>query len=229
MLAGRPNAGKSSLFNCLAGAGRAIVTETPGTTRDLVTETVDVEGIPMTVVDTAGVHGAAADPIEVEGIARAVAARDVAHLIVVVLDRSRPLDGDDRALLDATAGRPRVVVANKAISWRPGMASRSTVRIRSSCPRRRVKESTVCAQRSWSCRGEATARRAGDHERASRRSADERARGARPRPDAARAETPEEFVLADLTEARRRLEEVTGARTSDDVLHEIFARFCIGK
>ena len=114
VLAGRPNAGKSSLFNCLAGAGRAIVTATPGTTRDLVTETVEVEGIPMTVVDTAGVHGAAADPIEVEGIARAVAARDIAHLVVVVLDRSRPLDGDDRALLAATAGRPRVVVANKA-------------------------------------------------------------------------------------------------------------------
>ncbi len=114
VLAGRPNAGKSSLFNCLAGKGRAIVTATPGTTRDLVTETVEIEGIPMTVVDTAGVHGAAADPVEVEGIARAVAARDVAHLVVVVLDRSRSLDGDDRALLDATAGRPRVVVANKA-------------------------------------------------------------------------------------------------------------------
>ena len=70
-IAGRPNAGKSSLFNPLAGAGRAIVTELPGTTRDLLTEVVDIDGLPMTLVDTAGLRGDAADAVEAEGIARA--------------------------------------------------------------------------------------------------------------------------------------------------------------
>jgi len=111
-LAGRPNAGKSSLFNCLAGHGRAIVTDTPGTTRDLVTETVDVDGIPITLVDTAGVRAGAVDPIEIEGIARAIAVRNVADIVVVVVDRSRSLDADDRALLESTTTRRRVVVAS---------------------------------------------------------------------------------------------------------------------
>ncbi len=68
----------------------------------------------MTLVDTAGIRQGASDPVEVEGMARAVAAQDVAHVIMVVLDRSRPLDDDDRALLDGTRDRLRVVVANKA-------------------------------------------------------------------------------------------------------------------
>jgi tRNA modification GTPase len=230
VLAGRPNAGKSSLFNCLAGAGRAIVTATPGTTRDLVTETIEVEGIPMTVVDTAGVHGDAADPIELEGIARAVAARDIAHLVVVVLDRSRSLDADDRTLLAATAGRARVVVANKAdlpAAWN-GEA------LDGAAP---VVVSAATGQGVDHLRAALVVAAAGEATRdvpaitnvrhvdllTSARTALDRALGA------ARTGTPEEFVLADLNEARRRLEEVTGARTSDDVLHEIFARFCIGK
>ena len=68
----------------------------------------------MTFVDTAGVHSGAVDPVELEGIARAVAVRDVASVLVIVLDQSRPLDADDYALLDSTRERPRVVVANKA-------------------------------------------------------------------------------------------------------------------
>jgi tRNA modification GTPase len=229
-LAGRPNAGKSSLFNCLAGQGRAIVTDTPGTTRDLVTETVDLGGIPMTLVDTAGVHAGATEAVEVEGIARAVAVRDVAHVILVVLDQSRALDADDRALLDLTAVRRRVIVANKSDlppAWDAGalngaaaiFASATTgegvdrlraalVEVAAGEPLRDVPAITNI--RHVELLGGA-------------RAALERAQAA------AGTGTPEEFVLADLHEARQRLEEVTGARTSDDVLHEIFARFCIGK
>jgi tRNA modification GTPase len=229
-LAGRPNAGKSSLFNCLAGQGRAIVTDTPGTTRDLVTETVDVDGIPMTFVDTAGVHAGAVDPVEVEGIARAVAVRDVAHVILVVLDRSRSLDADDRALLEATTARPRVIVANKsdlAAAWDAGALNGAAA----------VGASATTGQGVDRLRAALVEAAAGEPMRdvpaitnvrhvdllAGARAALERAEAA------ARAGTPEEFVLADLNEARRRLEEVTGARTSDDVLHAIFDRFCIGK
>ena len=102
-IAGRPNAGKSSLFNQLAGAGRAIVADAPGTTRDLLTETIDVEGVPMTIVDTAGVRRDAVDAVETEGIARAVAARATAAVTVLVVDRSLPLTPDDRDLIEATA------------------------------------------------------------------------------------------------------------------------------
>src|SRR5688572_21220585 len=113
VLAGRPNVGKSSLFNALAGAARAIVTDVPGTTRDLITEPVDVHGIAVTLVDTAGAREAR-DIVEREGVARGQQARDVADLIIVVLDRSEPLTADDDTLLHETASRPRLVVANKS-------------------------------------------------------------------------------------------------------------------
>jgi tRNA modification GTPase len=228
-IAGRPNAGKSSLFNRLAGAGRAIVTEIPGTTRDLLTETIDVDGIPMTVVDTAGIRGGANDPIELEGIRRAAAARDVAHVIALVLDRSRPLDDDDRELLAATATRPRVIVANKSDLdpvWTLSAVGAPVVsvsaetgdgidRLRTAIVDAASGEPTRDVPAITNVRHADLVRRA--------RAALERAAAA------AAAKTPEEFVLADLTEARRRLEEITGARTPDDVLKAIFERFCIGK
>ncbi|HEV3485838.1 MAG TPA: tRNA uridine-5-carboxymethylaminomethyl(34) synthesis GTPase MnmE, partial [Vicinamibacterales bacterium] len=112
-IVGPPNSGKSSLFNYLAGAGRAIVTDVPGTTRDLLTEVVDIDGIPITLVDTAGVRTRPSDAIEAEGIARATHARSIAALTLLVLDRSRELSADDRALVSAP-DRARVVVANKS-------------------------------------------------------------------------------------------------------------------
>ena len=93
---GRPNAGKSTLFNALAGARRAIVTDTPGTTRDLVTEVVDIDGLPLTLVDTAGLRVDPSDAVEIEGIARARSAAAVADLLLVVLDGSRAVDEEDR-------------------------------------------------------------------------------------------------------------------------------------
>src|SRR5436189_65500 len=104
-IVGRPNAGKSSLFNRLAGAARAIVTDVPGTTRDLLTERVDVGGVPLTIVDTAGLREGAGDAIEEEGISRARRAGEAADLVLVVLDRSRALTDDDEAVLAHTASR----------------------------------------------------------------------------------------------------------------------------
>ena len=109
---GRPNVGKSTLFNALLGAGRAIVTATPGTTRDLLTETMDFDGVPVTLVDTAGIR-ATEDRVESEGVDRALRAADVARLVVLMLDRSRPLEAPDRELLARTASADRVVVVNK--------------------------------------------------------------------------------------------------------------------
>jgi tRNA modification GTPase len=234
-IVGRPNAGKSSLFNALAGAGRAIVTEIPGTTRDLLTEVVDVDGIPMTFVDTAGIRSGADDPVEVEGIARALAARDVAHAIVVVLDRSRPLTADDRAILAATEKRPgqgRVVVANKCDlppMWAiedSGIVGAEVLQVSAKTAAgldslRAALVNTVGGDAARDVPAITNIRHVALIEQA--RSALERAAAA------AGARTPEEFVAADLAEARRHLEEVTGRRTPDDVLQAIFERFCIGK
>jgi tRNA modification GTPase len=229
-IVGRPNAGKSSLFNRLAGAGRSIVTDVPGTTRDLVTEVVDLGGIPMTLVDTAGLRGSAADAVEVEGMARAHAARRVADLTVVVLDRSRPVSEDDEKILQLTADGPRVVVANKSD-------------LRAAWPADRISAAAVCVSAATGF-GFAELRAAMTDALAGRERLRDtpavtnmrhvellsKARAALRRAAAAAAAgTPEEFVAADVNEARNLLEEVTGARTADDVLHAIFERFCIGK
>jgi tRNA modification GTPase len=229
VIAGRPNAGKSSLFNRLAGAGRAIVTDTPGTTRDLLTEVIDVDGVPMTFVDTAGVREGATDPIELEGMARAIAARDVAHVVLVVLDRSRPMDDDDRRLIASTARSRRVIAGNKSDLAAVWNATDNVVGM--------VDVSAKTGHGIESLRAEVAAAAGGEPLRdtpaiTNVRHADllSRARDALIRAaTAASSQTPEEFVLADLDEARLAIEEVTGARTPDDVLQEIFAKFCIGK
>ena len=234
MIVGRPNAGKSSLFNALAGAGRAIVTDVPGTTRDLVTEIVDIDGVPVTLVDTAGLRATPADAVEAEGIARARAARGVADLVD---RRARSLAAarrdDDRALLRRHGGRAaarrREQVRTLPAAWtrddRPARICRVSALTGDGLDELRAAIARGARRR------ERAARHAGGHERAPRRRCWTRrasaldARGAR-RP---RRGTPEEFVLADLNEARGRLEEITGARTPDDVLHAIFETFCIGK
>jgi tRNA modification GTPase len=230
VIAGKPNAGKSSLFNALAGAGRAIVTAHPGTTRDLLTETIDVEGVPMTVVDTAGIRADALDPVELEGIARATAARDVAHVILVVLDRSRPLDDDDRRLICETMSRPRVVVASKCDlvpAWDGhGLPEIDVIPVSAvtGAGLDRLRTSLAVSAAGEPLRDvPAITNVRHVHLLESARVALERAA------TAAAANTPEEFVLADLNDARTRLEEVTGLRTPDDVLQAIFERFCIGK
>ncbi len=110
---GKPNVGKSTLFNWLVGTDRAIVTAIPGTTRDLVTESIDFEGIRLAVVDTAGIR-TSDDHVEREGVLRARQAAAVADVAIVVCDISRPLEAEDEEVLAATAGVRRVVVGNKA-------------------------------------------------------------------------------------------------------------------
>jgi tRNA modification GTPase len=230
VIVGRPNSGKSSLFNRLAGAGRAIVTDIPGTTRDLVTEVIDMDGAAITLVDTAGLHGAPADPVEQEGIARARAAEEVADLVIVVLDRSRALTEDDRALLAAGSRRQHLVVANKCDlpgAWLPETAGASVLQISAKQGsglehlRREIAVRLSATDRLHDTPAVTNTRHVALLSKAL--AALQRAAAA------AREGTPEEFVAADLAEARARLEEVTGARTPDDVLEAIFSRFCIGK
>jgi tRNA modification GTPase len=240
VIAGRPNVGKSSIFNALAGDNRAIVTEIAGTTRDLLTELVEVGGLLVTLVDTAGWRDAA-DVIEREGVSRAEKARAVADLVLVVLDRSEPLMAEDERLLDDTAHRARIVVVNKSDrpdAWNPSalIASHTDGRPGPSRP--------VCVSAKTGA-GLETLREAIVRELTGSESLrdaaaisncrhialleDARASLASARQAAAAGGTPEEFVLTDLQAARVRFDEVVGARTTEDVLEHIFERFCIGK
>jgi tRNA modification GTPase len=230
VIAGRPNTGKSSLFNRLAGAGRAIVTEIPGTTRDLLTEVVDVHGVPVTLVDTAGMRQHPADAIEAEGIARAAGARAVAALTLVVLDRSAPLTADDRQLLEETEGSARVVIANKADlpaaagSWDPGAPA---VHV-SALTGEGFDELHDAILRAMEASPEERDVPAITNARHADLLAQVR-RGLTRAAAAAAVSVPEEFVLADVHEARALLEEITGRRHADAIVHAIFERFCIGK
>ena len=115
-IVGRPNVGKSSLFNRLVERERAIVTATPGTTRDLVSETVAIGGIPVKLVDTAGIRQAL-DEAESIGIRKSMEALADADLVLVVLDASQGETAEDAELLRQAENRPAIVVGNKA-TWR---------------------------------------------------------------------------------------------------------------
>jgi tRNA modification GTPase len=226
---GRPNAGKSSLFNRLAGADRAIVTDVPGTTRDLVTERVEIEGIAVTLVDTAGVHGSPADVVEREGMSRSRAAQDVADLVLAVVDGSAPLTADDRRMLEATAGRPRVVAMTKSDLPAAGSGDGLGGVAVSALTGAGLEELRRAIAAALSTGGEIS-RDVPAVTNARHAVLLAQASGALTRAaEAAASGTPEEFVAEDLSDARRALEEITGARTPDDVLRVIFERFCIGK
>ena len=251
VLAGRPNVGKSSLFNVLAGNERAIVTEIPGTTRDLVTERIDLGGLPITLVDTAGWRETS-DVIEREGVARAVKARDVADLVIVVLDRSEPVTTEDAQLLEQTTTRNRIVVANKSDLCGHGPAKAGhyvTPRKPASHSRRVAFRRTVENADVWVSaltgvgvdelrRAIVAALTGCDSLRDTAAISNTRhialinaarANLAAGHQAAAAEDTPEEFVLTDLQAARAHLDEIVGVRTSDDLLEHIFANFCIGK
>jgi tRNA modification GTPase len=226
-IVGKPNVGKSSLFNALVGSARSIVTDVPGTTRDLVSETIDLEGLRVTLVDTAGL-GAPLDAIEAEGVARAHGAASVADLVMVVVDGSIAVDEDELDALSRRIGGKTLIVSNKAdlgqlplqadhvcVSARTGqglddLRSRIGVAVDAD-PRGDAPAISNVRQIALLDRVDAALSRA------------ERAAGGRGDP------MPEEFVLADLQEARLALEEVTGVRASGALLEHIFSNFCIGK
>ena len=227
-IVGRPNVGKSSLFNRLVECERAIVTATPGTTRDLVSETVSLGGIPVRLVDTAGIRPAH-DEAESIGIQKTYEAAADADLVLVVLDASQPRAREDEALIERFSGRGAVVVENKSdlLSTEYRVLSTQTVRTSAISGEGidRLREEIL--QRVG---GDGAARESGfltnvRHQQLVRDSI--AALDAASQSAAARV--PHEMILLDLYNALRALDTITGQTTADDILNLIFSSFCIGK
>jgi tRNA modification GTPase len=230
VLAGRPNVGKSSLLNALAGSDRAIVTDVPGTTRDLIRERLVLDGLPVNVIDTAGLRHTA-DPVEAEGIARARGAIATADAVLLVTDAPGAVVEADRQLLaDLPPGPERVLVCNKIDlhGADPGLHCRQgleevhvSARTGAGIPLLRDHLKGLMGFRPGE--GEFSARRR--HLEALREAEGWLAHGA----GLLAAGTEPALLAEDLRLAQEALGRVTGEYTSDDLLGEIFSRFCIGK
>jgi tRNA modification GTPase len=246
-IVGRPNAGKSSLFNRLVERERAIVTAAPGTTRDLVTERISLAGIPLELVDTAGLREAHEEAEQI-GVARSREALADAALVLIVLDATQPLNDEERRLLAAVEGRPALVAINKcdlakcdlaekcgpvepgtqnpAILPAPELTSvpvlPTSALTGEGIPALRERILALATGGAAAEPGMLTNLR--QHRAISTTLA--------ALADAATANAtaiPHEMILLDLYRALWALDSLTGQTTPDDILNLIFSTFCIGK
>ncbi len=235
-LVGRPNVGKSSLFNALLGSERAIVTEIPGTTRDQLHERFSVDGIPISLIDTAGIRETV-DIVESIGVERSRAVMADADVVVVMIDAAEPLTAEDREIFESVADIDHLVVLNKIDK----IAASDLEFIRS---RLEIDGRRVAAVSAKSGAGLAELQRAvvapfstrdvsgsgflvtdaRHHDLLLRAAAEMRASLAR-----FDEKMSEEIVLIGLHNALRYLGQITGETTTEDMLSRIFETFCIGK
>jgi len=222
-IVGRPNVGKSSLFNRLLEQDRAIVTEIPGTTRDLVSETASISGIPVKLYDTAGIRDAS-ERVESLGIERSYQAMADADLTLVVVDISQPIAAEDEALIARAKNLGRgLAVGKKSDLGRTSEFLPVSALTGDGIPRLRdaILEAVAPGGVEYET-GFITSLR---QEKLLRESAGylEKATGA------AVTNIPHEMLLLDLYAALRPIDAITGATTADDILNRIFSTFCIGK
>jgi tRNA modification GTPase len=228
VIAGRPNVGKSSLLNRLAGEERAIVTAIPGTTRDLVREDIAIEGIPLHVVDTAGLRETA-DEVERIGVERAWQELARADVVIAMFDAQTGIGPDDQAILARfesvlPAGAARIRVFNKIdLCGKPAMSGEGEVWISAKTGAGiELLRQALLAAAGWQQSGETVFLARERHLRALER--------AERHLDAALEERARwELFAEELRLAQEALGEITGEFTADDLLGEIFRRFCIGK
>jgi tRNA modification GTPase len=233
-IVGRPNAGKSSLFNRLVERDRAIVTATPGTTRDLVTERISLEGIPLELVDTAGLRETV-EEVEQLGVARSREALADADLVLVVLDATQGLNDEERRLLSAIEARPALIVINKSDLVPDDEASGRTAEAAPISPALRTSALTgegiaglrdriveLATGGAASEPGMLTSLR---HHQAVSSGLEALAAAAQANANG----IPHEMILIDLYRALWALDSLTGQTTPDDILNLIFSTFCIGK
>jgi tRNA modification GTPase len=241
-IVGRPNVGKSSLFNRLVERERAIVTATPGTTRDLVTETVAIGGIPVKLVDTAGIRQAL-DEAESIGIRKSKEALADADLVLVVLDALQPASAEDDDLLRLAESRPTIVVRNKWDLKGSGQGSEFSGQGSGaggqSSIHTSIHTSALTGEGITGLRDEILRHVGGDagtqvesgfltNVRHQGLVQDALAALATAK-NAVTGKVPHEMLLLDLYGSLRPLDSITGATTNDDILNLIFSTFCIGK
>jgi tRNA modification GTPase len=227
-LVGRPNAGKSSLFNALLEEDRAIVTDVPGTTRDLVSETSAIGGIPVRLVDTAGIRESD-DLVERLGIERSREAMADADITLLVWDVSKERGPEDFALLEQVKQQGAyLLVASQVDKGMVGELPAGAVRVSArtgeglDALRGAIMETIAPGGQSAVESGIVTSLRQKNLLRECE-TAMQRAQ------DSVRAGIPHEMLLLDCYEALRALDGISGATTADDILNNIFSTFCIGK
>jgi tRNA modification GTPase len=232
VIVGRPNVGKSSLLNRFLKQERAIVTPVPGTTRDVIEESMDLDGVVVRFVDTAGIRQAT-DPVEREGVKRTQSAQADADLVLVVIDGHAQLTDEDRQILKTVASSNYIIVMNKGdltqavgssdlpfgaevfvISAKTGLGLEElkvAIRARLVSPGFEVNEDLVVTNVR--------------HRTALRRAQDSLTHAS----ESVRMGLAGELVAMDLRVAADALGEITGTITTDDILDRVFAEFCIGK
>ncbi len=228
VLAGQPNVGKSSLLNRLAGEELAIVTEIPGTTRDAIRQSINLEGIPAHVIDTAGLRESA-DPVEKIGIARTWAAIEKADLVLLMLDATQGENATDQAILaQLPKALPRITVMNKidlagqapAIERVKGL-TRVWLSARTGAGIDELRRAILQVV-GWRADGEGLFMARERHVQALERAATHLE-------SAGRQGGKLELFAEELRLAQEAMGTITGEYTSEDLLGEIFSRFCIGK
>ncbi len=230
VIAGKPNVGKSSLLNALLEEQRAIVTEIPGTTRDLIEEYINLEGIPLRLTDTAGIRETT-DIVEALGVERSRQSMTEADLVILVLDLSRHLSSEDHELLDVTQGRRRIILLNKEDL--PKVAD---------IPEAILEEATIISAlnnygldqlreriREMSLKDAAgfdeTLVTAARHKEALQQAE----RSLQEAVAAIHQAVPMDLVTIDVHAAWSALGEIIGDTLQDDLVDRIFSGFCIGK
>lgn len=233
LIAGKPNVGKSSLLNTLLKEKRAIVTSVPGTTRDLIEEVININGLPVKLLDTAGIRNPE-DPVEREGVNLALERITTADLILYILDSSRDFDDDDRLVADSLAGRTTLIVFNKAdlpaqLSLPSDLCSFPSTYISTF-----TGEGIECLKKLISnsfLHGKAVDSR--EYTLLSKVRHRDTLKGVALILESL-ISCPEklihgELVAVDLREALHLLGQITGETATDDILDLIFSQFCIGK
>jgi tRNA modification GTPase len=231
-IVGKPNAGKSSWLNCLLGAERAIVTPVPGTTRDVIEEAIDVDGLAVVLVDTAGLRSST-EEVERIGIGRTHAQIAEADVVLVVLDHGKPWQAEDAAVLDATRQKKRILLINKADLPRhlevPSAVVDGAPVIRGSAldgsGAQQVRSEILRTAdfREQECGAVIVTRERQRQALESAAAAIQRA------VEALRAGYPPDVIAVDIMAALDHLGELVGRTSPEAVLDRIFSEFCIGK
>ena len=234
-IVGRPNVGKSSLLNSLLQADRAIVSNIPGTTRDIIEEQMTIGGIPLVLTDTAGLRDTE-DLVEKIGVERSRAALEDAQLALVVLDGSQPLSGEDRELLRSLKDRKKLILVNKSdlpqmldtegLQREYGSSDVIVLSVKTGEGMEQVKQwlrEFVYGEGSDSESSSMTQNaRQQDLLEKALRSLEDALEGAR-------QHLPYDCLTIDLTQTLHDLGEITGEDVPDEIIDEIFAQFCVGK